>query len=63
MARFRRIDVVLKMEETGMIPIFYNQDIDLSKEAVREGDATAGSIKNNISPWRINWDFGQPTLL
>lgn len=35
MARFTRIEVFLKMSETGMIPVFYNQDIEVCKEVVR----------------------------
>ena len=35
MARFTRIEVVLKMNETGIIPVFYNPDIELCKKVVR----------------------------
>jgi 2-dehydro-3-deoxyphosphogluconate aldolase / (4S)-4-hydroxy-2-oxoglutarate aldolase len=31
MAKFRRIDVFLKMEETGIIPVFYHPDIEVCK--------------------------------
>jgi 2-dehydro-3-deoxyphosphogluconate aldolase/(4S)-4-hydroxy-2-oxoglutarate aldolase len=31
MAKFRRIEVVLKMEETGIIPVFYHPDIEVAK--------------------------------
>ncbi|SFE57993.1 bifunctional 4-hydroxy-2-oxoglutarate aldolase/2-dehydro-3-deoxy-phosphogluconate aldolase [Thermoflexibacter ruber] len=31
MARFRRIDVFLKMEATGIIPVFYHPDIEVCK--------------------------------
>lgn len=35
MARFTRIEVVLKMKETGMIPVFYHQDIDVCKNVLK----------------------------
>jgi 2-dehydro-3-deoxyphosphogluconate aldolase/(4S)-4-hydroxy-2-oxoglutarate aldolase len=35
MARFSRIEVVLKMHETGMIPVFYNADIEVCKKVVK----------------------------
>ena len=35
MARFTRIEVALKMKETGIIPVFYNGDIELCKKVVK----------------------------
>lgn len=35
MARFSRIDVVLKMRETGVVPIFYNKDIEICKNVIQ----------------------------
>ena len=35
MARFSRIEVAIKMKETGMIPVFYNKDIEICKEVVK----------------------------
>lgn len=35
MANFSRIDVVLKMKETGLVPLFYNSDIEICKKVVR----------------------------
>jgi 2-dehydro-3-deoxyphosphogluconate aldolase / (4S)-4-hydroxy-2-oxoglutarate aldolase len=35
MARFTRIEVVLKMKETGMIPVFYHADVGVCKEVVK----------------------------
>ena len=35
MARFSRIDVALKMRETGMVPVFYHENIELCKEVVK----------------------------
>ncbi|MBT6006336.1 MAG: bifunctional 4-hydroxy-2-oxoglutarate aldolase/2-dehydro-3-deoxy-phosphogluconate aldolase, partial [Prolixibacteraceae bacterium] len=35
MARFTRIEVALKMKETGMIPVFYNSDIKVCKNVVK----------------------------
>ena len=34
MARFSRIEVALKMEEQGMVPLFYNEDIALGKKVL-----------------------------
>ena len=35
MAKFSRIEVALKMGETGMVPVFYHADIEVCKEVVR----------------------------
>ncbi|MBR9919386.1 MAG: bifunctional 4-hydroxy-2-oxoglutarate aldolase/2-dehydro-3-deoxy-phosphogluconate aldolase [Bacteroidetes bacterium] len=35
MARFSRIEVANKMEEQGMVPLFYHADIELGKEVLR----------------------------
>lgn len=35
MARFSRIEVALKMKETGMVPVFYHSDIEVCKEVVK----------------------------
>lgn len=32
MARFTRIDVAVKMQETGMVPVFYHHDIEVCKK-------------------------------
>jgi 2-dehydro-3-deoxyphosphogluconate aldolase / (4S)-4-hydroxy-2-oxoglutarate aldolase len=35
MARFTRIEVALKMKETGIVPVFYNPDIELCKNVIK----------------------------
>jgi len=35
MARFTRIEVALKMKETGMVPVFYNKDAEVCKRVVK----------------------------
>jgi len=35
MARFSRIEVALKMKETGMVPVFYHKDAEVCKEVVK----------------------------
>ena len=35
MARFTRIEVALKMAEQGMVPLFYNPDVELCKSIVK----------------------------
>jgi len=35
MARFTRIEVALKMKETGLVPVFYHQDIAICKKILR----------------------------
>ena len=35
MARFTRIEVALKMAETGMVPVFFNKDIEMCKAVVK----------------------------
>lgn len=34
MARFSRIEVALKMRENGIVPVYYNQDLDTCKEVL-----------------------------
>lgn len=34
MARFTRIQVIMKMAETGMIPVFYNSDAETCKQVI-----------------------------
>jgi len=35
MARFSRIEVALKMTETGMIPVFYHSDVETAKQVLK----------------------------
>jgi 2-dehydro-3-deoxyphosphogluconate aldolase/(4S)-4-hydroxy-2-oxoglutarate aldolase len=35
MARFTRIEVALKMKETGMVPVFYHQDTEVCKQIIK----------------------------
>jgi 2-dehydro-3-deoxyphosphogluconate aldolase / (4S)-4-hydroxy-2-oxoglutarate aldolase len=35
MARFTRIEVALKMKETGMVPVFYHKDAGICKQVVK----------------------------
>lgn len=35
MARFTRIEVALKMKESGMVPVFYNNDLEVCKNVVK----------------------------
>lgn len=35
MARFTRIQVALKMQETGMVPVFYHKDINVCKQVLK----------------------------
>jgi len=35
MAKYSRIEVVLKMKETGMVPIFFHQDINVCKNVMQ----------------------------
>ncbi|MFY0628369.1 MAG: bifunctional 4-hydroxy-2-oxoglutarate aldolase/2-dehydro-3-deoxy-phosphogluconate aldolase [Reichenbachiella sp.] len=35
MARFTRIEVALKMKETGVVPVFYHSDIELCKKVLK----------------------------
>lgn len=35
MARFKRIEVALKMKETGMVPVFYNADPEVCKKVIK----------------------------
>ena len=66
MARFSRIEVALKMKETGMIPVFYNKDAEVCKNVVKacydggirvfeftnRGDF-AHEVFNEINKWAI----------
>src|SRR5512133_1860812 len=49
MARFTRIDTVLKMTKTGMVPVFYNPDPDICREVIKacwEGGSTVFEFTN-----------------
>ena len=35
MAQFTRIEVATTMKEVGMIPLFFNNDIELSKKVLK----------------------------
>ncbi len=35
MANFSRIDVVLKMKETGLVPLFYNSDVEICRKVIK----------------------------
>lgn len=35
MARFSRIEVVLSMKESGMVPVFFNKDIEVCKKVLK----------------------------
>ncbi|MGK7394340.1 MAG: bifunctional 4-hydroxy-2-oxoglutarate aldolase/2-dehydro-3-deoxy-phosphogluconate aldolase [Candidatus Cyclobacteriaceae bacterium M3_2C_046] len=35
MAKFSRIQVTLKMQETGIIPVFYHKDLEICKQVVK----------------------------
>lgn len=35
MAQFTRVEVAQKMKETGLVPLFYNQDVELCKNVVK----------------------------
>ncbi|MCW0482932.1 bifunctional 4-hydroxy-2-oxoglutarate aldolase/2-dehydro-3-deoxy-phosphogluconate aldolase [Gaoshiqia sediminis] len=35
MARFSRIEVAIKMKETGIVPVFYHQDVEVCKSVVK----------------------------
>ena len=49
MARFKRLEVLKSMVESGLIPVFYNADIDVAKNIVRacaEGGARVVEFTN-----------------
>lgn len=49
MARFSRIEVALKMKETGMVPVFYHKDLEVCKQVVKacyEGGARVFEFTN-----------------
>ena len=66
MARFTRIEVALKMKETGMIPVFYHKDAEVCKSVIKacydggirvfeftnRGDF-AHEVFNEINKWAI----------
>jgi len=35
MARFSRIEVALKMKETGIVPVFYHKDLEVCKSVLK----------------------------
>ena len=43
MARFTRTDVIVRMRETGIIPIFYHKDIETCRNVIKA--SFAGGLK------------------
>ena len=35
MARFTRIDVAVQMKETGIVPVYYNSDVEVCKKVLK----------------------------
>ncbi len=35
MARFSKLEIILKMKETGMVPVFYHKDIEVAKQVIK----------------------------
>ena len=48
MAKFDKLAVMAKIGQTGMVPVFYHQDLDVCKNVVNV---------NNISPRKIGNEF------
>ena len=49
MARFSKIQVLAAMKETGMVPVFYNKDIEVAKNVLKacyEGGVRAFEFTN-----------------
>lgn len=49
MSKFDKISVLLKMKETGMVPVFYNKDVEVAKHVVKacyEGGVRAFEFTN-----------------
>ena len=49
MARFDKITVLQKMQQTGMVPVFYHSDVDVAKQVVKacyEGGVRAFEFAN-----------------
>ncbi|MBQ2429535.1 MAG: bifunctional 4-hydroxy-2-oxoglutarate aldolase/2-dehydro-3-deoxy-phosphogluconate aldolase, partial [Alistipes sp.] len=49
MARFSKIEVLQTMKQTGMVPVFYNADIETAKQVVKacyEGGVRAFEFTN-----------------
>lgn len=49
MARFSKIEVIQRMKHTGMVPVFYNADVETSKQVIKacyEGGVRAFEFTN-----------------
>ena len=49
MARFSKIEVIQRMKQTGMVPVFYNADVETSKQVIKacyEGGVRAFEFTN-----------------
>ena len=38
MAKFNKIDTIGIIRGTGIVPVFYNKDVELTKKVVKAGD-------------------------
>ena len=59
MARFTRIDVIVKMQDAGIIPIFYHKDPDVCRNVIRA--CFKGGVK--IFEFTNRGDFAQDVFV
>ena len=49
MAKYSKLEVLKAMKGTGMVPVFYNADIEISKQVLKEGSVLSSLPTEGIS--------------
>ena len=55
MAKYSKLEVLAAIKETGMVPVFYNADLEISKNVVKacyEGGVRAFAVNSSNMPTR-----------
>ena len=58
MAKFDKIAVLKKIGDTGMVPVFYNKDLETCKNVVKacyEGGVRAFEFRNGLIRNVLSW--------
>ena len=57
MAQYSRIQVIQKMEDTGMVPLFYHEDISVAKDVLKA--CYDGGLPHTLIPEKHQLVLGQ----
>ena len=52
MARFNKIQTLQAIIQTGMVPVYYNKEVEIAKQVTREASEPSSLLTGEISPTR-----------